>query len=838
MVTLSLAGQTVRHRFTSFAASFVAIALSAFLVTVCGGLLETGLRGDVPPQRLLTAPIVVTGVQSYWGETLPERDRVSASLATAIAAVPGVARTVPDVSFPVTVLRGGQPAAPPVEGHGWSSAQLTPYRLAAGRAPAAPGEVVLDQRLADRLRLSPNSILNAQAGGTVTAWRVVGLAKTATAQAPAVFVTDTSAQALLGHVGRVDSIAVYPSRGSAVSAVAGRITGALAHGAPPQGSVMVLTGAARGKAEFPAAAGQSADLIPLAAVAGGLMTMVAVFIVASTLALSVQLRRRQIALLRAVGAAPGQLRRLVLSETLLVAAPAVAVGLIPTEPAGRRLLAAFAQHGLAAERLVYHQSFIPTLAGAGVAVLTALAAALVAARGALRVRPVEALSADDTPQRWLNWPRLVFGLLTLAGAVALAVVTALVFDGPIAASTAAPSAMLWAISLSLLAPAVTRPVVALLGRIAAVLAPRTGHLTMLTVRGRGARTAAMITPVMLATGLTSSLLYMQTSLQAATDHAYAQHLRAGLVLTSAAGGIPLSAAARISRLPGVAAASPLVTSSGFFNVPPGADPENVDSIPLEGLDGPAASRVTSYPVTAGSLGRLTGDSIAIPAGNAGPGRELGDTVTLRFGDNTTARLRIVAVFTSRRGYPLLLLPAGLLAEHTSTGLASQVLVAAAPHTSLTSLEQRVRRSAPGIEVSNRETALAAFSAQQQTGAWVNYLFIAALIAFVTVSLISTTVAGTARRRPQLQMLRRIGANRGQVTRAMTIEAVLVAGAGIALGTLVALATLLPFDSALGVPGLPAGPWWIYLTVTAAAAAVTVLVTRLSAQLLRTGPAQV
>jgi ABC-type lipoprotein release transport system permease subunit len=32
------------------------------------------------------------------------------------------------------------------------------------------------------------------------------------------------------------------------------------------------------------------------------MTMVAVFIVASTLALSVQLRRRQIALLRAVGA--------------------------------------------------------------------------------------------------------------------------------------------------------------------------------------------------------------------------------------------------------------------------------------------------------------------------------------------------------------------------------------------------------------------------------------------------------------------------------------------------------------------------------------------------------
>ncbi|MDR3036412.1 MAG: hypothetical protein LBV78_25510, partial [Kitasatospora sp.] len=393
------------------------------------------------------------------------------------------------------------------------------------------------------------------------------------------------------------------------------------------------------------------------------------------------------------------------------------------------------------------------------------------------------------------------------------------------------------ISLSLLAPAVTRPVVALLGRVAAVLAPRTGHLTMLTVRGRGARTAALITPVMLATGLTSSLLYMQTSQQSATEQAYARQLRAGVVLTSRTAGIPLGVAAKVSHLPGVAAASPLVTSTGFFNVPPGANPENVDSIPLVGLDGPAASQVTSYPVTSGSLARLTGNTIAISAVYLRRGRELGDTVTLRFGDDTTARLRVVAVFTSRRGYPLLLLPARLLAAHTSTGLAGQVLVAAAPHASLTSLEQRLRRYAPGIQVSNRAATLAAFAAGLQTGAWVNYLLAAALIAYVTVSLISTTIAGTARRRPQLQMLRRIGANRGQVTRAMTIEAGMVAGAGIVLGTLVALATLLPFDSALGVPGLPAGPWWIYLTVAATATAVTVLVTRLTVTFLRTGPAQ-
>jgi putative ABC transport system permease protein len=829
MVTFGLAGRAVRRRPAAFAASFLALALSAFLVTVCGGLLETGLRSDVPPQRLLTAPVVVTGVQGYWGEPLPERDRLASGAVSDVAAVPGVARTVADVSFPVRALRGGRAAGSPIDGHGWSSAQLTPYRLISGRAPAAPGDVVLDAHLADLLHLTINSVLQAQARGSVIALRVAGITDSPTGLVPALFVTDARARALTGQSGRVDSVAVYPGRGVAAGGLARRITAAL-----PPGSALVLTGAARGRAEFPGAAGQSANLIALAGAAGGLMTLVAMFIVASTLALAAQLQRRQIALLRAVGAAPGQLRRLVLGETLLLTVPAVGLGLLPTEWAGQRLLTAFARHGLVAGRLVYHQSFIPTSSGAGIAVLTGVVAAVVASRGAVRVPPVEALASDSTPQSWMTWPRLVFGVLTLAGAVALAIVTALAFDGPVAASTAAPSAMLWAVSMALLAPAVTRPVLAVLGRIAAVLAPRTGHLAMLTVRGRGARTAALVTPVMLATGLTTALLYMQTSQQAATEHAYAQHLRASLVVSSP-GGLPLGLAARLSRLPGVTAASPLVTSSGFVNVPPGADPGNVDSIPLLGLDGAAASRVAGFQVTGGSLAGLSGDTIAIPASYARSGREVGDTVTLRFGDDAVTRLRIVAVFASQRGYPMLLLPAELLAAHTTSGLAGQILVSAAPHADLGSLERSLSRVAADTQISSRSATLAVFAAQQRTEAWVNYMFIAALIAYVTVSLISSTVAATARRRRQLQMVRRIGASGGQVGRAMTIEAALVAAAGIVLGTLVALAALLPFDIALGAPGLPAGPLWIYVAVTALAAALMIAVTRLSAQLLRTGP---
>jgi putative ABC transport system permease protein len=135
------------------------------------------------------------------------------------------------------------------------------------------------------------------------------------------------------------------------------------------------------------------------------------------------------------------------------------------------------------------------------------------------------------------------------------------------------------------------------------------------------------------------LLYMQTSQQAATEQVYAQHLQANLVISSPAGGLPLGLAAQVSRLPGVVA-SPLVTSNGFVDLPPGAqDDGNPNSTPLLGLDGATASRVANYQVTSGSLARLSGNTIAIPASWVKSGQEVGDTLMLRFGDNTVTRLR-------------------------------------------------------------------------------------------------------------------------------------------------------------------------------------------------------
>jgi putative ABC transport system permease protein len=72
--------------------------------------------------------------------------------------------------------------------------------------------------------------------------------------------------------------------------------------------------------------------------------------------------------------------------------------------------------------------------------------------------------------------------------------------------------------------------------------------------------------------------------------------------------------------------------------------------------------------------------------------------------------------------------------------------------------------------------------------------------------------------------RLIGSTRGQVVRMMGIEGLFVALAGTALGTLVAAATLVPFNLALKDSPTPAGPAWIYLTVISLATALTLLAT--------------
>ncbi len=79
--------------------------------------------------------------------------------------------------------------------------------------------------------------------------------------------------------------------------------------------------------EFLDSAAARTLLIAIGSAFVGTCILVALFIVAGTLSLSVQARRREYALLRAVGATPSQVHALIARETLAVAVVAALLGI-------------------------------------------------------------------------------------------------------------------------------------------------------------------------------------------------------------------------------------------------------------------------------------------------------------------------------------------------------------------------------------------------------------------------------------------------------------------------------------------------------------------------------
>ncbi|MCW8221396.1 FtsX-like permease family protein, partial [Streptomyces griseolus] len=87
-------------------------------------------------------------------------------------------------------------------------------------------------------------------------------------------------------------------------------------------AVRVLTGAERGEGERVDALGGRGDLLAMLASVAGTVVMVALLVIASTLTQAVHQRSGELALLRAVGASPRQLRSAVGREAGRVAAVA------------------------------------------------------------------------------------------------------------------------------------------------------------------------------------------------------------------------------------------------------------------------------------------------------------------------------------------------------------------------------------------------------------------------------------------------------------------------------------------------------------------------------------
>jgi putative ABC transport system permease protein len=767
---LSFALAAVRERRTAFAGSFVALCLGVAILCASALILLSG--GSGVPGRYAASPVLVqapkgTAAGTTFLERAPWSPERTERLTRALAALPGVRQAVADRSFPAQAVReDGRPAdeqqAGERRGHAWPGAALAPYPLKTGRPPGNAQEVVIPSELGIRAG-ERISLLTAAGPEPHTV--------SGTAEGPGYYVTDSRAVTLSGGVRVIGLLLDEGAEPATVAAAATRAVGTAG---------TVLTGDAR-EALAPAQDEKTrwigAQVLAAMAALSGFVT---VFVVSSTFAFGVSGRRRELGLLRTLGATPKQLRRMLYAEALCVGAAGAAAGSALGAVLAPALGALLVDTGFQPEGFEVHLAlWIPAAAwAAGVGI--AFAGVWAAARRAARIAPLEALREAAVDDRPLSRGRLLSGIGCTALGCAAAVATASA-DPTDMITLALGTAVGLITGVTLLTPALLPPLVRL---VTWPLARRGGATALLVregVRTAVRRTASTVAPVLATLGF----VVLITGNTQTSAHSYrteeAVSVRAEAAVVPA--GTPGLSDAAVARVEGAALLpTTLHTATGPITAA-GVDP------------GPFAAVHPRLKVVSGSLAALDAPGTIAVTESVRDALAAGVT----YEDGRTARPRVVAVLSDRSAPYQALLSRTAVREHDPSALT-----------------EALYRTGPKVERAEfREVSPAAFAgradAEEDRLVQVFTLLLVAMSAGYTgIAIANTLLMATADRLGDFRVLRLSGASPRQVLGTVAGETVFVVALGALLGGLVALPSLLGIraglSGTLGVPVELVIPW--------------------------------
>ncbi|MFE5505232.1 FtsX-like permease family protein [Amycolatopsis japonica] len=824
-----LAWQTTKTRLSGFVGAFVAILCGTALVAGCGVLMESGLRAGVPTQRYADAAVVVGGGQTVAppgtgaldGQQVAEQATVPVTLTGAITAVPGVRGVVAEQSFPATVVTAdGRPLTGPEGGqslgHNWDAAVLAPFSLRDGQAPAGADDVVLDADLASRSGVTVGQRVKIAVRSAPVEFRVSGIAAPKTGDGltrqSALFFSPEKATELAGIPGQAHAIGVLAEPGVTPGDLAEKISAAVGD------KVTVTTGVERSTVEFLDVSQTRMLLMALAGSFGGFALLIAVFVVASTLALVINQRRREFALLRAIAATPQQIRKLIGAETMIVASVAGVLGSGLGVAVGFGLRNAFGAIGVIPPDFELAISPIPLVAALVLGLGTARLAAWSASRRPSSIRPVEALGEAAVERRELGRVRLIVGCALMAIGLAGAMVPIFV-RGEAGLAASGSSALVIVIGLGVLGP----KVVALMTRLIAPVLNRTsrisGYLAAANSQANARRLAAAVTPVMLAVSFALTMFYSQTSAAAARQEETVESTTADYVLASGTGGVSPEVAEAARRVLGVSAATPVVRTE-VLNTVQEQDKLRVERYAAQGLDGAQVRGNLDPGVVSGKITDLTGNTVAMSESEADwYEKKIGDEVEFFFGDGAPAKLRLVATYTREQAFGRYVLPAELARAHTGDRMDDAVLVRQQPDADSAAVTAALNELAvryPGLAVTPASAVAAPANGQQDAQFYVNLVAVGVILGYVVISVANTLVMSTAQRSREFALLRLIGTTKRQVVRMMRFEALATVGVAALLGTVVAGIPLMLLNLGLRGTPLPSGTVTVFGGVIAGA----------------------
>ena len=750
----------------------VAFVSGTFVLTDTLGKVFDDLFEDVNAG----SSVAVRGVPSLEGGIPPA---VDAALVERVRAVDGVVEAVGRVTGYAELVVDGEPientGGPSIGVDLQAGSALETLTVREGRPPVGPAEVAVDAATAERVGIAVgDEIQVALAGGLrdVTVTGTVGLGDTDGFAGAALTAFDLeTAQAVLGQPGTFQEIAVAGEDGVDDADLATRI------GAVLPEAVEAVT-AAQASAETSAEIKEGLGFFTTALlVFAGISLFVGAFLIFNTFSMLVAQRAKELALLRALGASRRQVTGSVLVEALVVGLFASIIGFalgVGVAVGLRGLLAALGIDLPEGDLVLAPRTLVVSLVvGVGVTAF----AALLPARRAARVAPVEAMrDSGPAEERSLRRRGVVGAVLLLAGVVLLAVGLAqveLVVVGLGAAVTF--------FGVATLSPLVARPVASVLaapfarmgvpgrlGRANAVRSPR--------------RTSATAAALMIGLALVSAVSVLGASLKESVGAVVDRSFGADFVLTSSSfQGFSSTVADRLREAPELD--SVLAVRSSELRV-------RDTTADVTGLDPDAALDVLRIDVVEGDLSSLDEGALAVQDTVADAlGLSIGDRVPVTWSETGDAELVIGAVYAANDFLSRLAVGEQVFVDNTGSDLLEAIGVTTADGTSAADARRAVDAvvaDLPTVQVQDQAEFIEGQRGQvdQLLNAITVLLVLSVVIA--VLGIVNTLALSVVERTRELGLLRAVGLQRRQLRRMIRVESVVIALYGALLGLVVGI----------------------------------------------------
>jgi putative ABC transport system permease protein len=710
------------------------------------------------------------------------RGPIEASLVDRVRAGPGVAGVQPVVAgLGQIVGRDGKvltAMGPPIASTWIADESLTPYRLAEGRAPQRPDEVVINRGAAKRgdLHVGDRTTIQTPRRVPVT---VVGIATFQDADGfggstYVGFTLEGAQRALLKQPGQVTSILVKAAPGVSQQELASGLRPLLPAG------VETITGAELSSESITDINQGFLGLFrTFLLVFAGIALFVAMFSIANTFSIIVAQRTRESALLRAIGASRRQVLTAVVLEALAVGLVAAAAGLAGGIGIASGLKAVFAGLGfpLPTSGLVFKASNAFISVGVGVSV-TLLAGLLPALRAA-RVAPLAALREVAAERVATARSRALVGAGLTAGGAGL-VLAAVLTGGDAMPQLTGAGAVLTTAGVVVLGAVVARPVSRLIGAPVAWLRGVTGMLARRNAMRSPQRTAGAAAALMIGVGVVTLFTVFTASLRASIEQSVASSFGGDLAVVSGGfvgGRLDPDLARRIGALAVVRQATGVSTGNALVD---GSSQEVSAADPAQ-LDG-----VLDLKMAAGSISGLGGRQLGVAEQIADDkGWRLGTPVAVRFADGTTQTFTVGAIYQGRDvvvgDY---LLPRAAWAPHASQDVDATVLIKLNDGVRLASGKAAVERVAAAYgspDVQDRQEYADNLAGSVDPLLTVVYIMLALAIVIALMGIANTLSLSVHERTRELGLLRAVGETRGQLRAMVRWESMIVAVFGTSIG---------------------------------------------------------